>query len=246
MSLTVTDGDIFIFQGPPLLDQKAMWIIITAKGVSKVPFCDQAPGDDTGRAGDGLHPVVFKVIGVGVGIDLNAVAANTLADIRGNNAVVKACFPKVIILLFCGTIRQIERLDHVALNELVIGFKREEIPVKTADMVTRFDGYIILSLGRESFQDLSAFQDINPALRVFNHHRRAVESKAAQRNTSKAHNQRKAADLPEGGINIFGYFKHRLSCLILGFSFSVWYRAFSQAAKTPSGGSSRAEYRGHC
>lgn len=200
---------VLVLQYFPALDQEAVRVVVRAGNVAQVALCDQAACYRGAGADELFGGEAFKLKWVPAHVEPDAVHRYLLADIAGDQVGIEAIFAEVVILAFGTFIGEVKRFANRRLDLLVVGVKRKEILVESADMIPGLDRDIGLAVGSERFQRLAVREDIDMTAEV---RRRAVALPYRKTTYNGAGNYQQIAepfDMPESGIDIFEMCKHK-------------------------------------
>jgi hypothetical protein len=142
------------------------------------------------------------------GIQRNAVYRNLLADIAADDVRIITALFQVIIEPLRRSVRQIEGLGDIGLNDPLIRIKRKKGQVKGSNMVAGLDRNIVLAVAGKGFECLTAGQDINFPLGRCYISMGFVGDIATEGKRAQDDQDTEETNLLEGGFNIFRFHKH--------------------------------------
>ena len=176
--------------------------------VPDFPLRNQLTVNGTAGAYQLFGRVADELIGPLVAFQFGAVHRDFLGDIRGDQVVVIAGLPQVIILPFGGLIRQVKRFTDVGLYRFIIRAQVKEVLMEGFDVIPQLNRQIGLALGRERGQQFSIVQDMNPALCQINRLGAFIDAKAHGQHIADDQQDAELPDVLEGGIYVFKLCEH--------------------------------------
>lgn len=230
---TFFNTEVFVFNGLPALDQKAMRIVVKPfLEITDIAFRNQAAGDDRAGACDLLNTVVGEMNGIALQVQYNAVAGYLLAYVAGDKAGVIPFLPELVILILGGAVCQVGGFLHAFLDGLFIWDQVKEVFVKGDDLVFYFDAIVVFAGPFHTNEGFAVGNNDHPLVGPVELLKAGKYYIAIQGGSTEKEHDGKQPDVLKGGVYIFKMLYHTslISCFtvnaILGYK--VFCRGISR------------------